>query len=125
MALVHATSGDIVNVRPLGSELASASSRAILKSNDLEIMRLVLQAGKSMPEHCVPGEVTLHCIEGTVEVQAHGKTQVLRAGDMMYLRGGEPHAVKALEDASLLHTILLKRDADGALSGHVTNHKPS
>jgi quercetin dioxygenase-like cupin family protein len=42
----------------------------------------------------------------------------MRAGDMVYLQGNEPHALHAIEDAALLHTILLKRDSrDDSLSG--------
>ena len=41
MALPHAKSGEIVNVRPLANELASATSHAILKTRELEVMRLI------------------------------------------------------------------------------------
>lgn len=118
MALPHAKSGELINVRPLGKELGSSVSKAILKTHDVEIIRQVLAAGKSMPEHQVPGEVTLLCVEGSVELRAHGMTQIMRAGDLVYLQGNEPHSLRAIEDASLLHTILLKRDsADDSLSG--------
>ncbi|MBI1890310.1 MAG: cupin domain-containing protein [Burkholderiales bacterium] len=118
MALPHAQSGQLINVRPHGNELSAAPSRALVKTQELEVMRLVLPAGKTMPAHQVPGEVTLLCLEGAVELQAHGKSQVMRAGDLVYLRGNEPHALRAIEDASLLHTILLKRDSkDGNLTG--------
>jgi quercetin dioxygenase-like cupin family protein len=33
---------------------------------------------------------------------------VLRAGQMLYLAAGEPHAVEAVEDASVLLSIRLK-----------------
>lgn len=118
MALPHAQSGQLVNVRPLGNALSSAVSHAIVKGRDIEVMRLVLAAGKTLPDHQVPGEVTLLCLEGTAELQAHGNLQVMRTGDLVYLRGDEPHALRALEDASLLLTIFLKRDSkDGSLTG--------
>ena len=108
MALPHAVSGQLIDVRPLGDQLAAATSKAILKTQTLELMRLVLPKGKSLPDHHVPGEVTLLCLEGSVELVAHGATQIMRAGEMVYLEGGVPHALQAVEDASVLLTILLK-----------------
>lgn len=112
MALPHADSGQIVDLRPLGNKLSETASTALLKTNELEVMRLVLQAGKSIPEHHVPGEVTLFCLEGSIELTAHDKKQTLRTGDFVYLRGGEPHSLHALENAAILHTILLKHEGD-------------
>lgn len=108
MALPHAVSGQLIDVRPLGAQLPAASSKAILKTSELELMRLVLPKGKSFPEHQVPGEVTMLCLEGSIELLAHDAGQIMQAGDMVYLRGGVPHALRALEDASVLVTILLK-----------------
>jgi hypothetical protein len=45
-----------------------------------------------------------------------GVAQVLQAGEMMYLTGNEVHAVRGLEDASLLVTILLRRPQAGERS---------
>lgn len=109
MSLPHASSGQLIDIRPLGKQLSSAPSRAILKSPGLELMRMVLPAGKKVAEHQVPGEITIQCLEGLVELTAHGNRLLLRAGDMVYLQGGAPHAMHAQEDASLLVTILLEQ----------------
>ena len=111
MSLPHASSGQLIDIRPLGAQLSSAPSRAILKSSGLELMRMVLPAGKLVPEHQVPGEITIQCLEGRVELTVHGDSQLMRAGDMVYLLGGVPHALRAHEDSSLLVTILLERSS--------------
>ncbi len=108
MALPHAVSGQLIDVRPLGNQLSAAASKAILKTDELELMRLVLPKGKSLPDHSVQGEVTMLCLEGKLELVAHGTTQIMKAGEMVYLRGGVPHALNAMEDASVLLTILFK-----------------
>jgi len=108
MALPHAASGDVIDVRPLGPRLAQAASVALFKAAELEVMRLVLPVGKKLLNHRVPGALTLQCLEGEVEVAAHQRQQPLRAGEMMYLAGGEPHELLARQDASLLLTVLLK-----------------
>ena len=112
MSLHHAVSGEPIDVRPLGSALAEASSTALLRTDDLEVMRLVLQEGKSVPEHTVPGEVTLQCVEGKIEVQTEGRTQELLAGEMLFVAGRVPYAIHALADASVLMTVLRKDEAN-------------
>ena len=117
MALEHADSGDLIDVRPLGARLRSTVSTPLFKGDDLEVMRLVLLAGKEVPPHKVAGEVTIQCIEGVVEVSSD-EVQTLEPGKMMYLRGDEVHSLRALEDASVLLTIFLDR-RDGKLQGGV------
>jgi len=108
MAMPHALPGDSVDVAPLGPHLSSLKTHALFKSVDLEVIRLVLRAGKSLPSHKVPGELTIQCLEGALDVAVEGRSQVLRAGQLLYLAGGVPHAVRALEDASALVTIALR-----------------
>jgi quercetin dioxygenase-like cupin family protein len=106
MSLPHAVSGEVINIRPLDEKLKESVSIALFRTNHLELMRLVLVAGKSMPEHRVAGEVTIQCLEGAIELHAHQKMQTLHAGDLVYLAGGESHALRAIEDSSVLLTIL-------------------
>lgn len=108
MAIEHAQPGQPVDVSPLGPRLAGEKTVALFKSAQLEVIRLVLQAGKSLPPHKVPGEITLHCLEGRLAVGAEGTRHVLAAGQLLYLRGGVVHDVAALDDASALVTIVLQ-----------------
>jgi quercetin dioxygenase-like cupin family protein len=73
----------------------------------MELIRLVLPKEKPLPEHRVEGEMTLLCLEGEIAFDAHGRTTILRPNEMVYLAGGEPHAVRANKDAIALMTILL------------------
>ena len=109
MALKHADPGQVIDLKPYGPALAQKQSIALFKSEDLEVMRLVLLAGKTMPSHDLAGEITLQCLEGSVEVTAEGATHVLYPGHLMYLPGRAPHALFALENASVLVTVALKR----------------
>jgi quercetin dioxygenase-like cupin family protein len=109
MAIPHAQPGEIVNVRPLGAALASAQTKTLLRAEDVEVIRLIVPAGREIPEHKAKGEIVVHCLEGRVTFSAFGKTQALQAGELLYLPTGEPHTVKGVEDASLLLTILLPK----------------
>jgi quercetin dioxygenase-like cupin family protein len=105
----HAASGEVVDIRPLGAYLRQTSSSTLVGADRLEIFRLLLSAGKATPDHKASGAITIQCLEGAVELEAHGCTHLLRAGSPVYLADAEPHAVKTLEDSSLLVTVLLKR----------------
>ncbi|MGN6543896.1 MAG: cupin domain-containing protein [Aureliella sp.] len=107
MAIAHCKPGEVVDLS-LGENLASSKTTTLVKTEDLEVIRLVLPAGKEIPTHKAPGEITVQCIDGRVAFTADGKTAELAAGQMLYLTAGEPHAVKALEASSVLVTILLK-----------------
>lgn len=107
MALVHAQPLDIINVQPLGGRLHEVKTHSLLKTRKLQLMRLVLAAGQSVPEHQVPGEIIIHCLEGEAVVSTPGLSRTLGAGELMALPGGAPHALKASTAASLLVTILL------------------
>jgi quercetin dioxygenase-like cupin family protein len=109
MAIDHARPGQAIDVRPLGSNLPAHKTTALFKSEDLEVMRLVLVAGKSLPAHKVPGEITVQCIEGALDVTAEGTSHLLRAGQLLHLSGGVLHGVTALDDSSALVTVALKK----------------
>ncbi|AMV27645.1 Cupin domain protein [Gemmata sp. SH-PL17] len=106
MAIPHAQPGDVIDVRPLGPALATAKTTTLFKADRLEVIRLVMAAGKELAEHNAPGEITVHCLEGKIAFTALGKTQELTAGRVLYLGGGEPHSVRCLEDASFLLTLV-------------------
>lgn len=107
MAISHATSGQIVELLAGGEGWPLDMSCALFKTRQLEVIRLVLQAGKAFPPHRVAGEVTVQCLTGAIEFSTEGRTQLIRAGQLLYLEGGVPHGLVALEDACALLTIAL------------------
>ena len=105
MAISHANSGEPIDISPLGAKFDASQTVALFKSKNLEVMRLVLPKGKGMPMHSVPGDITMQCMEGTIEVVADGHAKPLAAGQLMYVAGGVPHSLTALADATVLVTI--------------------
>jgi quercetin dioxygenase-like cupin family protein len=108
MALHHATSGELFSLRSQNKIQSESNSTALVKSETLEVMRMVLANGKSIGEHQVAGEITIQCLDGAIELTAHGKTQTIHPGEMVYLAGSVPHALRAVADTTLLVTILLR-----------------
>ena len=109
MAIHHANPAEVIHIQPLGTKLGSTKTYTLFKTDAMEVIRLVLPAGKLIAEHKAPGEITVHCLEGYVRFTAAGTTQELAAGDMLYLHAAEPHAVEAVSDSSILVTILRSR----------------
>jgi quercetin dioxygenase-like cupin family protein len=110
MALPHAGPGQVIDVRPLGAALGETKTHMLAKTDDVEILRLVLPAGKELPMHVAPGVLVVQCVEGRVEFSAFGKTADLEPGRLVYLPPKEPHAVRAVQPSSLLVTILRRTD---------------
>lgn len=104
MAIDHALPGQCLHLGPLGSALGEARTTALVKTDRFEAVRLVLKAGTKIPAHAVPGYISLHCIEGDVDVEATGTT-TLQPGDWMYLDRGQQHSLTSAKDSTLLLTI--------------------
>ena len=109
MAIHHATPGEVIDVTPLGSALETTKTSTLLKTDNVEVIRIVMHSGKVIPEHEAPGEIIVQCLEGRIVFTAAGKMEELSSGQMLYLKAEEPHAVRCLEDASFLVTILANR----------------
>ena len=111
MAIPHAKPGVVIDVRPLGAAIANNSTATLVKTDTLEVIRLVMPAGKDIPRHNVPGEITVQCLEGSVEFHIGEVKRELTAGTLLYLRGADEHWLRANEDSSLLVTIILTHKA--------------
>lgn len=107
MAIHHALSGELINIRPLGSAITSARTVTLYKTQHLEVFRMVLLTGKEVPEHKVVGELTVQCLEGSVEFSIGTTRDVMRSGDLKCLASGVSHSLRAVEDTSILVTLLL------------------
>lgn len=107
MATHHAASGEVVDLRPLATPLHDTQSTTLVREEQLKVMRLVLPAGKELPDHAVDRPITMHCLQGVVNVTTPGGRQTMRAGDFMYLAGRFPHTLLAMEDATMLVTIIV------------------
>lgn len=111
MALQHATPGEIIDISPLGDKLPQAINTTLLRSEHLQVFRVVLQKGEKFHEHAVPGEITVQCLEGLIDFRVGADVQRLAPGQLIYLDGGQPHALTALENASVLVTIYRPKPA--------------
>ncbi len=111
MAISHAAPGQTVDVSPFAGQLLQHKTAALFKSQDLEVMRVVLEAGKSVPPHQVPGEITIQCLEGELQITLDDHATVLYPGQLVFLGRGAVHGLVALQASSALVTIALRKSA--------------
>ena len=80
---------------------------ALVKNDAFEAIRLVLSKGQEVyHDHEVESMITLYCIERRVALTAGDAIHDLAAGHWLCLMRNDPHTLRAIEDSSLLLTIL-------------------
>lgn len=94
---------------PLGTAVKGARSMTVLKSAGLELIRLAIPAGKQIPPHRAPDEITVQCLEGHVACSHDGHELELRPGDLLHLCPKELHSLRGIADSSVLVTLLRPR----------------
>ncbi|HEX4523873.1 MAG TPA: cupin domain-containing protein [Casimicrobiaceae bacterium] len=110
MATAHAESGELIDIRPFGPALPQIASETLVRAEHLEVFRLVLLAGRVLPGHDHRRPVTIQCVEGWIDLVTGDKTLSMPAGSLVYLAGGTPHELRAVEDSLLLITLLVRRE---------------
>jgi quercetin dioxygenase-like cupin family protein len=110
MALYHATSGEIIDLANPPQDAPEEASTALFRTDDIEVIRRVLQPGQAVPQHEVNGDITLQCLTGSVKLIAHGKTQALPPGHLAYVAACEPYALQADQESVVLMTIVRTRE---------------
>lgn len=107
MSLPHARPGEAVSLTAAAGSPQESQTATLIKTASLEVIRLVLPAGKEIAPHRVAGEVTVQCLSGRVTLQTACGPCELASGTLTFLTGGEEHSVLAHEASTLLVTILL------------------
>jgi quercetin dioxygenase-like cupin family protein len=95
-------SKQVVSLRQLGNALANAKTQTLIKDGDLQVKRVILQAGERHAPHKTLGHVVMLCLEGCVAIELQGTELALSAGDLIHLPRGEEHSLQGLQDSSLL-----------------------
>lgn len=106
MSTHHAAPVEIVNLATWADDLPKEHSKAIVKTNEMELARLILPPGEGIEDQHVDGPLVVHCLSGSVEFDAMGKQQELGDGELAYLPAEEPFTLKARRHALVLLTFV-------------------
>lgn len=96
--------GEAINLMRGKQGLPLDSSVSLVKTDALEVIRMVLPRGKIVPTHTSPGEITVQCLSGRVRFEVETKQQELIPGDWLFLSASQPHALEAQEESVVLLT---------------------
>ncbi|MBN2293938.1 MAG: cupin [Pirellulales bacterium] len=102
----HVKPGETVDVQQLAAEPIIRMQSLLVKTDNMQIVHLIIPAGETIPTHEAQGEVILHCLEGRVSFTALKYTHELKAGQLFYFHINEPISIQGIEHASLLVTII-------------------
>lgn len=108
MALKHASPLEVIDLfhRQPSPEPEPAVSISLLRTETLQLIRLVMAAQHRMPWHQVPGVLTLQCLEGEVDVETPERQCTLAQGQLVMLQGNEPHSLYARAPSIVLLTLI-------------------
>ena len=102
----HVEAGEVVNLETLKPGMSKDSSYALIKTNDMEVIRMVVPEGREVEEHSVKGEVSVQCLDGTVQFRVGEETKKLTVGSWLYMERNQPYSIYGETDSVLLVTIL-------------------
>jgi len=102
----HIDSGEVVNLETLKGDMNVDASYALVKTEDMEVIRMALHEGKTIDEHSVEGEISVQCLKGDILFMIDGKASELKSGDWLYLEKKQNFSYSVKKDTILLVTIL-------------------
>lgn len=95
----------IASLPPDPESEARHRANTIFKTSTIRVVVVTMLEGGELQEHTAPGPITIHALEGSIDVTVEGKSNVLDAGEIIALAPGVRHAVRCLRDGAFLLTI--------------------
>lgn len=102
----HVQSSEVINLETLKGDMNVDASYALIKTNDMEVIRMALPEGKEIDEHRVEGEMSVLCLKGNIQFKVGSVVRNLSEEDWMYLKKKQTFSYTVKKDTILLLTIL-------------------
>lgn len=103
----------IMDLGEVVTELHGASARGqsrgsvtLVKQSGMTIVLTHLHAGSALEEHAARGAASVQVLDGRISVKIKDETFELLSGRLIAFDSGVGHSVEALEDATLLLTLV-------------------
>ena len=75
----------------------SVVSREILKGTAGKVTVFAFDEGEGLSEHTSPFNALVQVVDGEVEITISGKPYRVKAGEIILMPAGQPHALKAVK----------------------------
>ena len=92
-AVVHHRWADI-----LAEQINPSTSRQYITGDTVTVARFELKRGGVVPLHAHPNEQVSFVVSGALKFTLEGREVIVRAGEVLQIPGGVPHAVDVIED---------------------------
>ena len=84
----------------------SVVSREILRNNAGTLTLFAFDAGQGLSEHTAPFDATVTILDGEAEITVGGMVHHPKAGEMLIMTAGVPHALQAVKRFKMLLTMI-------------------
>ena len=81
-------------------------SREVLRSPRGTVTAFAFADGQGLSEHTTPYDALAHVLDGEAEITIDGTPQRVRAGEILRMPGGHPHALRAVSPFKMLLTMI-------------------
>src|SRR5437764_8497912 len=88
------------------------TSQMLVKSDDLRILLIAMQAGARMKEHHSDGRISVQVLRGAIRIRIKGQTKELSAHQLLVVDRSIKHDVEAVEPSVVMLTIAWPSDQD-------------
>ena len=80
------------------------AARTLVRTPHLSVVLVAVREGGEVNEHTAEGPITIHVLDGLIELYEDGRHHTLGAGMLMSLEGGIPHSVASAKGGLFLLT---------------------
>jgi quercetin dioxygenase-like cupin family protein len=90
----------------VGYQEGAVVSRIVLKREKGNVTLFAFDVGQGLSEHTSPFDALAQIVDGEAEITIAGKPVAVRAGEVVLLPAGQPHALKAVTRFKMLLTMI-------------------
>lgn len=80
----------------------SVVSREVISKPTGTVTAFAFDEGQGLSEHTAPFDALVQVLDGEVEIRISGQPHLLKAGEMIIMPVGEPHALQAVTRFKML-----------------------
>jgi len=95
--------GQVLNlINLVGYQDGAVVSRTVINQKTGTVTLFSFDEGQGLSEHTAPFDAMVYVLDGEAEVTISGEANQVKAGEMIIMPAGKPHALKAVKRFKML-----------------------